>query len=81
MKARELVDQLPKGPIPVATGQTTALMDAALRFEELSAILALGLVRLKARQSSRVVGQASNSSLHSMPEESVCGPDRNGGTA
>jgi hypothetical protein len=42
------------------------------RLGEIAAILALGLVRLRSRQSSETSAAASNSSLHSVCEESVC---------
>lgn len=48
------------------------------RLDEVGSILALGLVRLKARQSSELVDGEANSPLHSCGAESVCRSDRNG---
>jgi hypothetical protein len=47
-------------------------MSADERLTELASILALGLVRLKARQSSRLSAPGPDRSLHSVAEESVC---------
>ncbi len=51
-------------------------MSAADRLDEVAEILAAGLVRLRARQSSRVSRDSGESSLHFMPAESGRGTGR-----
>lgn len=55
-------------------------MTAAERLEEVASILALGLVRLRARQSSRLSAGPAKSSLHCGGDASVGGTRRMGGT-
>jgi hypothetical protein len=62
------------GPNPLQAN----LLTTEERTAELSAILALGLLRLRARKSSKVVAAGSNSPLHFGGAESVCRTHRNG---
>ena len=50
------------------------------RLSELAAILALGVVRLKAAKSSELSAGQAHSALHFGGTESVCRTHRNGGT-
>jgi hypothetical protein len=52
------------------TGPTAANADPAVRLSELGAILAAGLQRLIARQSSELSADVGESSLHFTPDQS-----------
>jgi len=56
-------------------------LTAAERLSEIGEILAAGFVRMRARQSSKLVEVPENCSLHSVVKESVCGPNREGEVA
>ena len=47
-------------------------MPAGERLDELASILALGLIRLRSRQSSKLSGKHGNSSVDFRTAESVC---------
>ena len=50
-------------------------MSGGDRIAELASILAVGLVRLRLRQSSTLVGGSAHKPLHYLTEESVCRND------
>lgn len=62
------------GPNPRPADRLTA----AERRTELCTLLALGLLRLRTRQSSELSGCNEDSSLHFVGGESVCRTDRTG---
>ena len=53
-------------------------MSAAERRDELCALLAIGLIRLRLRQSSELSADDADKSLHFGARESVCRDDRKG---